>query len=296
MRRGRLHRVQAGVLLPWSVPPYGDRVGIERPRDPAGVWIEPTEGVLVQAVLTRYLTPRSRLDGVAKWLTAQGIPTPTGKRRRRATTLRRMRRTPASTGHVDAGQTTRRPSRGRQSALRPVTQGMTTQTPLPPATWIAVATLPALVSEEQFDQVHAQLAEHQQTAARHTTVTTSLLRALVSGGQCPLACTGRSLRPEYPYYVCTGTLPPVRSRLAAQCPARFTPARQWDALVWEDLCDVLTHPARLTQALEQAQAGAWVPQHLRARRAQLRQRQSRVRTQVERLTDAYRNQVMPLEE
>jgi hypothetical protein len=68
MRRGRLHRWQAGVLLPWSVPPYGYRLGIERPRDPAGVWIEPTEGVLVQAVFTRYLTPRSSLDGLAKWL------------------------------------------------------------------------------------------------------------------------------------------------------------------------------------------------------------------------------------
>src|SRR5260370_36459537 len=83
---------------------------------------------------------------------------------------------------------------------------MTTQTPLPPATWIAVATIPALVSEEQFDQVQAKLAENQQTAARHTTVNTYLLRALVSCGQCHLACTGRSLRPDYPYYVCTGQL------------------------------------------------------------------------------------------
>jgi site-specific DNA recombinase len=215
-------------------------LGSERPRDPAGVWIEPTEGVLVQAVFTRYLTPRSSLDGLAKWLTAQGIPTPTGKRLWRATTLRRMLRNPAYTGHVYAGQTTRRPSRGRQSALRQVTQGMTTQgmttqgmttqgmttqTPMPPATWIAVATIPALVSEEQFDQVQAKLAENQQTAARHNTVNTYLLRALVSCGQCHLACTGRSLRPEYPYYVCNGKRPPVRSRLAEKCPARFTPAR-----------------------------------------------------------------------
>jgi site-specific DNA recombinase len=296
MRRGRLHKLQAGVLLPWSVPPYGYRLGLERPRDPAGVWIEPTEGVLVQAIFTRYLTPRCSLDGLAKWLTAQGIPTPTGKRLWRATTLRRMLRNPAYTGHVYAGQTTRRPSRGRQSALRQVTQGMTTQTPLPPATWIAVATIPALVSEEQFDQVQAKLAENQQTAARHNTVNTYLLRALVSCGQCHLACTGRSLRPDYPYYVCNGKLPPVRSRLAEKCPARFTPARQLDALVWEDLCAVLTHPASLTQALEQAQAGAWLPQHLQTRRAQLRQSQARVRNQVERLTDAYLNQVVPLEE
>src|SRR5215470_1239729 len=74
MRRGRLHKLQAGMLLPWSVPPYGYRLGLERPRDPAEVWIEPSEGALVQAIFTRYLTPRSSLDGLAKWLTAQGIP------------------------------------------------------------------------------------------------------------------------------------------------------------------------------------------------------------------------------
>jgi site-specific DNA recombinase len=162
-----------------------------------------------------------------------------------------------------------------------------------------VATIPALVSEEQFDQVQAQLAENQQTAARHTTVHTSLVRALVSGGQCHLACTGRSRRPDCPddpSYVYSGKLPPVRSRLAEKRPARYTPARQLDALVWEDLCDVLTRPARLTQALEQAQLGAWLPQHLQARRAQLRQRQSRVRNQGERLTDASRNQVLSLQE
>src|SRR5258708_19492010 len=111
MRGGRLHRLQAGVLLPWSVPPYGYRLGIERPRDPAGVWIEPTEGVLVQAVFTRYLTPRSSLAGLPKWLTAQGIPTPTGKRLRRAPTLRRLLPNPAPTGHVSTAPPTRRPRR-----------------------------------------------------------------------------------------------------------------------------------------------------------------------------------------
>src|SRR5262249_56164948 len=135
---------------------------------------------------------------------------PTGSRLWRATTRRRMVRPPASTGQVYAGQTTRRPSRGRQSALRPVTPAMTTQTPMPPAPWIAVATIPALVSEEHFDQVQAKLAENQQTAARHPTVTTSLLRrALVRCGPCQLACTRPSPRAEDPSPLCNRHLPPL---------------------------------------------------------------------------------------
>ncbi len=91
-------------------------------------------------------------------------------------------------------------------------------------------------------------------------------------------------------------MPPLRSSRTEKCPARFTPSRQLDALVWQDLCEVLTHPERLTQALEQGQGGHWLPQQLQARRAQLQRGCATLTTQVERLTDAYLNQVIPLQE
>jgi site-specific DNA recombinase len=41
MRRGRLAKMKAGQLLPWtSQIPYGYRVGDERPRDPALVTVD----------------------------------------------------------------------------------------------------------------------------------------------------------------------------------------------------------------------------------------------------------------
>jgi len=48
MRRGRQVKLRAGLLLPWPSPPYGYRVHPDRPRDPAGVEREPTEGAIVQ--------------------------------------------------------------------------------------------------------------------------------------------------------------------------------------------------------------------------------------------------------
>src|SRR5262244_2587717 len=53
MRRGRLAKLQAGTLLPYTRAPYGYRLGLEHPRDPAAVWIEPAEGALVQALFSR---------------------------------------------------------------------------------------------------------------------------------------------------------------------------------------------------------------------------------------------------
>src|SRR3954447_14927868 len=37
MRRGRQRKLQAGLLLPWTRPPYGYRVDPDRPWDPAGL-------------------------------------------------------------------------------------------------------------------------------------------------------------------------------------------------------------------------------------------------------------------
>ena len=40
MRRGRLAKLRAGTLLPWTYPPYGYRLSPDRPRDPRGVTID----------------------------------------------------------------------------------------------------------------------------------------------------------------------------------------------------------------------------------------------------------------
>ena len=80
------------------------------------------------------------------------------------------------------------------------------------------------------------------------------------------------------------------------CHARFAPAGQLDELVWRDLCEVLTHPAELARALERAHGGHWLPQALQARRENLRQGRVSLRQQIDRLTEAYLHDVIPLPE
>src|SRR3954462_9318653 len=54
MRRGRLRKLEAGLLLPWTKPPYGYRVDPERPRDPAGVRREEGEAAVVAEMFAWY--------------------------------------------------------------------------------------------------------------------------------------------------------------------------------------------------------------------------------------------------
>src|SRR6516162_6323553 len=64
MRRGRLAKLRAGTLLPWTRPPFGYRLDAERPRDPAGVQIDEAAGAVVQEIFARYLAEGATLGTV----------------------------------------------------------------------------------------------------------------------------------------------------------------------------------------------------------------------------------------
>jgi site-specific DNA recombinase len=159
-----------------------------------------------------------------------------------------------------------------------------------------VATIPAIINQEQFDLAEAKLAQNQSFAKRNNKSHHYLLRALVSCGRCQSACTARHLKSGQSYYVCSAKANPIQSRKEEKCPSRFSPAQQLDDLVWQDLCDVMTHPEGIIQALQRAYGGHWLPQELQARRESLRRGRTQLQQQLDRLTDAYLNGIIPLAE
>lgn len=187
-----------------------------------------------------------------------------------------------------------KPARKRKSALQPVGPGISSEL-RPKEEWIPVP-VPAIVSQEQFDQVQARLAKNQQMAPRNNTKHQYLLRGLVSCGQCLLSCSGRTLRPGYSYYKCRGKSDSLRAAKDERCRARYAPAQALDELVWEDLCRVMTHPELITQALQRVQAGNWLPQQMQARRTTLQQAIQQLGRQEERLLEAYLAEVIALPE
>ncbi len=210
--------------------------------------------------------------------------------------MRAILRQPAYTGQLYAGRFRSRPPRIRRSATHPIGRPHDSLTELPPEEWIPVATIPAIVSQEEFDMAQRKLAQNQRFAARNNTAHRYLLRALVSCGICQSSCGGARRQGKYSYYICAGKGHPIHTRKEEKCPSRFSPADQLDDLVWRDLCDVLAHPASITQALERAHGGHWLPQELQDRREQLRRARQRLGQQLERLTDAYVGAVLPLPE
>src|SRR4051812_45074803 len=296
MRRGRQIKLRTGCLLPWTRAPYGYRVDPDRPRDPAGITVEPAEAAVVREVFARYVEDHASLFSLAGHLRVLGIPSPTGRRCWSTATLRGMLTNPTYTGQVFANRWHARAPRTRRSATHPIGRPSDSAVPTPTEQWLPVASIPALISSEQFERAQAKLAQNRAFARRHNTRHNYLLRALVSCGVCQPSCLCRTVHPGYDYYICRGKADPIHSRRDEPCPARYAPAQRLDDLVWQDLCALLTEPEHIAQALARAHGGGWLPQELQARREQLRQGQLGLARQLERLTEAYQLGVIPLPE
>jgi site-specific DNA recombinase len=294
MRRGRLSKYRAGKLTPWTRPPYGYQVDPDHPRDPDLLQLNEPEAAMVAQMFTWYLEPQNTLYSIAKRLSDLGLPTPSGKTRWNVATVRGILKNTAYIGQTYANRSYPVPSKQRKSALLPVGPGVSSA-PRPEEEWISIQ-VPAIVSQQIFEQVQAKLSLNQQMSPRNNKSHPYLLRGLVSCGQCHLSAIGRTQRNDYRYYVCRGHTDALRAAQGQRCTARYSPADQLDDLVWRDLCAVMTNPEIIGYALERAHGGHWLPQELQAQLEALTKAAKQLERQQERLLDAYIANVIQLAE
>ncbi len=279
--------------MPWTRAPYGYRLDVERPRDPALLTIDAPQAATISELFYAYADGGVSLHKLAVGLTERGLPSPTGKGYWTANTIRLILSNPCYTGTAYSNRTRMKRASRRKSPLQPVGTGewwgLTT-----PEEWIPIS-VPAIIDQAVFDRVQARLATNQQLAQRSTRHD-YLLRNLVSCGSCRLQCHGRFRAPAYCYYVCNGRQPAVTTSHAIRCHARHIPADQLDTLVWADLCEVLQHPELISQALERAHSGRWMPEELQHRRQTIHKGVRSLEQQRERLLTAYLAGVIELPE
>jgi site-specific DNA recombinase len=91
--------------------------------------------------------------GLAKSLLQLGIKSPRGQRCWSSATLRGVLSNPAYTGNVYVNRQRLRPARRRRSATHPLGKPAAGRDPAPPEAWTFVTTIPALVSQADFDAV-----------------------------------------------------------------------------------------------------------------------------------------------
>jgi site-specific DNA recombinase len=293
MRRGKLAKLRAGLLLPWTRGHYGYRVDPEHPRDPAGVRVDAAEAVVVQELFAWYLEEGAALYTVSKRVERAGVTTPRGCSYWTGCTVRAILHDPTYTGVAYGNRYRSVRATSRRSPLLPVGPGKS-YVLKPAEEWVAIA-VPAIVSAQEYALVQQKLAHNQQTALRNTQHP-YLLRGHVSCGLCHLTAAARTTPQGHQYYLCRGRTDRRRVSQGERCRSRYIPARQLDEVVWADLCAVLTDPEQIVTALERAQSGAWLPQEVQARQANIRQAIAGLERQQERLLTAYLGEILQLPE
>jgi site-specific DNA recombinase len=294
MRRGRLQKLQAGSLLPWTFAPYGYSCDLEHPRDPRGVSLNPAEAIVIREIFACYTECDYTLLQLSQHLHQLSIPSPRSKPSWTSATLRGILMNPVYIGQVYGNRTQSTVARQRRSPLQPISsKGSTRERDR--SDWILVTQIPAIISAEQFEVAQVKLRENQQNAKRNNKTNDYLLRALVSCGCCQGTCISAAKGQGYRYYLCRSKTV-VKHLIEAQCQAPYAPAEQLETLVWNDLCTVLKQPEMIAQAMERLQNGECFPQELQARQLNLKQGQKTLQQQLERLTQAYLNNIIQLEE
>ena len=120
-RRGKAFRARSGMVNVLCGAPYGFRYIRRTDVCEARYEIVEEEAQVVREVFRRYTEEQASIGELARWLSAEGIPTRTGKDRWDRSVIWAMLRNPAYVGraaYLKTGTTDRRPAINRQARLQ----------------------------------------------------------------------------------------------------------------------------------------------------------------------------------
>jgi site-specific DNA recombinase len=287
-RRGRRFSARQGQVSALGHAPYGYRyVGKHDGGGLARYDLVPEEARVVRDLFAWVGLEGLSLADVVRRLTAQGVPTRTGRPRWDRATVRGILRNPAYYGAARYGKTRleARPAGGRPGRGRPaVPRRDKVARPTPPAEQAVIA-VPALVSRELFEAAAARLADNRRRQRAHPGSPQFLLSGLLVCGRCGSAYCGRRSRQggkRYVYYRCLGT-DKYRHGGEAWCRNAAVGAALEDE-VWADVCALLRDPRRVREELHRRREARPAPG---AEPGSLRASIARLKRQLARLLDLY---------
>jgi site-specific DNA recombinase len=299
-RRGKLHRARAGAVSVLARAPYGYRYVKRSEHADAVFEIDETEAPIAREIFRRYLQEGESIAKIARWLTAQSVPTRTGATGWSNATLWGMLRNPAYAGQAAYGKThaTGAPVRAtRQARLRGQRSTRISREGVAPEQWKQIA-VPALVTAEQFALVQQRLERNRVISPRNTK-RLSLLQGILVCRHCGYAyyrCSTRSKNGKLrEYYRCSGTDGHRRPE-GRVCENRPVRVAEVDELVWARVLRLLEDPALIQAEIDRRLQTMRAAHPATGRREALKRDLTRARTGLKRLLDGYQEQLITLEE
>ena len=297
-RRGRRHRAKEGLVNVLSVAPYGYRYIKKTEHSAAYFAVEENQAEVVRKIFELYTKEGWSMAAIARYLNEQKIPTRFGKAPWQAATLWGMLRNPAYQGKAAYGKTQNCPSQKiiRPTRLRGGFSRRGSGKAVNPSQWIEIA-VPALVSAETFALAQERLGQNRQLSLRNTKEP-SLLQGLLVCQQCGYSLY-RSSSQKGPkrhfYYRCVGgNHRKYRQGPACTCP--MIPLNYLDDLVWRQILELLRSPELIRTEMERRRLESLNSNPTQQRKEQLERELTRAEQQMDKMLDAYQEDLLSLSE
>jgi site-specific DNA recombinase len=299
-RRGKAWRAKTGSVNVLSGAPFGYRYIRKTPECAARYEVVPHEAALVTEMFRRYADDGAAIADLRRWLTAEGVPTRTGKDRWDRSVIWGMLRNPAYAGtavfgktqavHEPAGlnRTARMAGRTVPRQVRTLDRPKEEWTPIP---------VPAIVEEETFSRAQQRLADNKRFAARNTKVP-SLLQGLAACASCGYGyyrTSATTARRKIYYYRCLGS-DDYRYEGGRVCQNKPVRADYLDEVVWDHVTALLAGPALIRAEIGKRIERARTSDPVTRKRGQLEQALAKTTASTAALITALAEQLITIDE
>src|SRR5689334_1228942 len=298
-RRGKRHRAHSGEISVLSGAPYGYRYIRKTDEVPAAYIIEEAEACVVRRVYEMYTVEGLSIGEITRRLNTERIPTRKASRWERSVVWALLRN-PAYRGLACFGKTrasarTRvmRPQRRRGVTTPSTTAGHERAR----EEWIEIP-VPALVPEESFARAQELLYQNK-IRSRRRTIAPSVVQGLVSCAKCGYALSRTSTQTsgrKIHYYKCIGS-DSWRKLGGPVCDnGQFIRQELLDQIVWAEVIRLLEEPALIQQELDRRLVAARTSDPTRKREQSLQRELTHVGKGIERLLNAYQEGLLSIEQ
>ena len=298
-RRGKRFRAKSGLVNVLSGAPYGYQYIKKTETSSAYYHVIEEEAEIVRTVFKLYAKDALSINAIARWLNDHQIPTRQRKSLWERTTVWAMLRNPAYKGTACFGKTR---SVERKKITRPLRKrgGFSPRCgahqECPKEQWIEIP-VPALVSEDIFQLAQERLQTNKRHSPRRT-IEPTLLQSMLVCKNCGYAyyrtSTRTSKRKLY-YYRCLGS-DDYRYPQGRVCPNR--PIRQdyIDQIVWEQVVELLANPEVVRTEIHRRIKEIQNSNPAKQRKGSIENQLRRVKNSIQKLLDAYQEDLLQLEE
>jgi len=297
-RRGKIHRAKQGQVSALGGAPYGYRYIKKRDDIPAYYEIIESEAKVVRIIFELYTITGLKMREICRRLEQLGYSSPKKNAHWNSSSIMKMLCNPAYKGTACFGKTL---LAAHKKITRPTRLGATSRRKskgqVPSEKWIEIPVSP-LVSEDTFAMAQELLKQNKKLSARKT-IEPSILQGLVYCQKCNYALcriSKRGNKKTYRYYRCTGSENWYHPDKKAICDQKSIRQDVLDGIVWSEVIKLIENPtliqAELDRRLEVAQSNS----PTKRRQETLILELTRVQKSMERLLNAYQEDLLPLDE